>query len=92
MNITQVISLGVIMQTKECIGERLENAVDTVMNDIEKDISAAKGMGSITEDKYDEIVSQIDAIRDTNNRLKCMIESIPKSEVHPEEIVEEVMK
>ncbi len=78
------------MQNKECIGERLENAVDTVVNDIEKDISAAKGMGSITEDKYDEIVSQIDNIREVNNKLKCMIESIPKSEVHPEEIIEEI--
>lgn len=78
------------MQEKKCIGERLENAVDTVVSDIEKDISAAKGIGSITEDKFDEIVSQIESIREVNNKLKCMVESIPKSDVHPEEIMEEI--
>lgn len=78
------------MAEKKCIGERLENAVDTVVSDIEKDISAAKGIGSVTEDKYDEIMSQIDTIREVNNRLKCMIESIPKSDVHPEEIIGEM--
>ena len=78
------------MLTKACIGERLENAVDSVVDDIEKDISEARGIGSITEDKYDEIVNQIDAIKEINNKLKCMVESIPRSDVHPEEVVEEI--
>ncbi len=78
------------MVEKQCIGERLENAVDLVVNEIEKDISSAKGIGSITEDRFDEIISQIESIREVNNRLKCMVESIPKSDVHPEDIVDEM--
>lgn len=78
------------MVKKECVGERLENAIDNAVTEIEQKISAAKGIGSITEDKYDEIVSQIDAVRETNNRLKCIMENIPESEVHPEEIIKEL--
>ena len=78
------------MPIKECTGNETQNGVDTVLNEVEDLISTAKGKGVISEDKYDEIMNQAEDIREKNNRLKCMLSSIPPEGSTPESILQEV--
>lgn len=75
---------------KSCIGQNITNPVDEVLDSIEKDISVAAGKGLLSEDKYNEISDEIETIRNSNDVLKCLVESIPKEEVNVEDIVNEI--
>ncbi len=78
------------MPIKECTGLETTNEVDRVLDEIEDQISAAKGKGAISEDKYDEIVNQFSSMREMNNKLKCMLAAVPSDTTSPESILQEV--
>lgn len=78
------------MVVKPCVGEAITNDVDEILDLKEDYISTAKGTGRITEDKYDILVDSINEIRSINNKIKCILETIPQSEVSPESLVKEI--
>lgn len=78
------------MPRKECNGAEIKNHIDEILDEIEDTSSLAKGKGLLTEDKFDELMTQVEQIKASNNRMKCIIENVPKSEVEPEGIVEEM--
>lgn len=78
------------MPIKECTGFETTNEVDKVLDDIQDLISTAKGKGTISEDKYDEIMEQAETLRVGNNKLKCMLSAIPSETTSPESIINEV--
>lgn len=80
------------MNDKPCSGDNLTVETDAVLDNVLEAMSVAKGKGLLTEDKYDEAVEQADNIRKANSRLKCLIDSIPKEEVNPVSILEEVQE
>lgn len=78
------------MPIKECTGLETKNDVDTTLDQIEDQISIAKGKGTLSEDKYDEIMNQAETIRSYNNKLKCMLSDIPSEASNPSAIIDEV--
>ncbi len=75
---------------KECTGLETTNDVDKVLDEVEDLISTAKGKGAISEDKYDEIMVQTETLREGNNKLKCMLSTVPSETTSPETILQEV--
>lgn len=78
------------MPIKECTGLESTNEVDKVLDDVQDLISTAKGKGSITEDKYNDIIDMSEKMREVNNKLKCMLSAVPSETTSPESILEEV--
>lgn len=64
-----------------CAGDEMTSAVDDVLDKTEKYLSTAKGFGRLTEDKYDEAISQVEQIREANDKLKCIRDTIPSVSV-----------
>lgn len=78
------------MPRKECNGAEIKNHIDEILDEIEDTSSLSKGKGLLTEDKYDEIMSHVEGIKSLNNKMKCILDNVPHSEVEPEGIVEEM--
>lgn len=75
---------------KPCVGASITNEVDTVLDESEEKLNTDVGKGLITEDQHNEMVGQINSIRERNNTFKCMLQSIPESSsVEPSEIMGE---
>ncbi len=75
---------------KACNGASIVNEVDNALDETEEKLNTAAGKGLITEDQHDETIGQINSVREMNNKLKCMVASIPESgTASPEEIIED---
>lgn len=78
--------------TKECSGDDYTEATESTLDSMLEQAHIAKGKGQISEDNYDELVEKADIIRDANNRIKCIVDSLPKETVTPESIVSDIDK
>jgi len=78
------------MPIKPCVGEAITNDVDEILDLKEDYVATAKGTGRLTEDKFNSIMAGISEIRNINNRMKCILETVQESTVNPETIVEEI--
>lgn len=78
------------MPVKGCSGDDLTEATEIIVDETIEQMSVAKGKGLITEGQYDEVVEQANKIREANQRLKCIADSVPKEIVNPENIVSEI--
>lgn len=77
------------MLDKECSGDDFTKQTEEIAEQTLERISVEMGKKRITEDGYDSVVSQINAILDANKKLKCIIDSLPKESVSPEDIIKE---
>lgn len=78
--------------TKECFGGEQETAIDSLLDEIESKIAVAKGKSLITDDKHDEVISNVNEMREINSRLKCMVSDIPDEKVEPDDFIKEIDK
>lgn len=76
--------------TKDCTGDQYTEATEATLDSITEGSSIAKGKGQLSEDNYDELISQVATIREANNRIKCIIDNLPKETVTPESIISDV--
>lgn len=74
----------------ECAGGEQETEIDSLLNEIEEKISVAKGKNLITNDRHDEIITQVSDMREINSRLKCLVSEIPDEKVEPSDFLSEI--
>jgi hypothetical protein len=72
-----------------CSGDNSTAETESIVKQTINQMSIAKGKGLVTELQYDEIISQANSIILANERLKCIIDNIPKETVYLEEIIKE---
>jgi len=75
---------------KECTGDEFTETTETTLDSMLEQMSIAKGKGQISEDNYDEIVEKTNVIREANNRIKCLVDNLPKETVTAESIISDV--
>lgn len=75
---------------KGCSGDNFTESTDSTLDSMLEHASIAKGKGQLSEDKYDELVDYTNTIREANDKLKCIVDNLPKETVTPESIVSDI--
>jgi hypothetical protein len=75
---------------KGCSGDEATTATESTLDSTVEQMSIAKGKGQLSEDKYDEIITQVNTIREANDRIKCLVDTLPKESVTPESIIDDI--
>ncbi len=75
---------------EECSGDNYTEATESTLDSMLEQMSIAKGKGQISEDNYDELVEKANIIREANNKIKCIVDNLPKETVTPESIVSDI--
>jgi len=76
--------------TKGCSGDNFTESAESNLDSMLEQANIAKGKGQLSEDKYDELVEQANIIREANDKLKCIVDNLPKETVTPESIVSDI--
>ena len=76
--------------TKGCSGDNFTESAESNLDSMIEQASIAKGKGQLSEDKYDELVEQANIIREANDKLKCIVDNLPKETTTPESIISDV--
>ncbi len=76
--------------SKGCSGDNFTESAESNLDSMLEQASIAKGKGQLSEDKYDELVEQANIIREANDKLKCIVDNLPKETVTPESIVSDI--
>lgn len=75
---------------KGCSGNDDTLATESTLDLTVEQMSIAKGKGQLSEDSYDELISQVNTIREANDRIKCIVDTLPRETVTPESIVSDI--
>lgn len=75
---------------KGCSGDNFTELAESNLDSMLEMMSISKGKGQLSEDKYDEFVEQAGIIREANDKLKCIVDNLPKETVTPESIVSDI--
>lgn len=76
--------------SEECNGNDSTEATESTLDSMLEQAHIAKGKGQLSEDSYDELVIQAKTIREANNRIKCIVDTLPRETVTPESIISDV--
>lgn len=75
-----------------CVGDESTEATDSTLDYIVEKAILDKAKGRISEGNFDDLADQVNVIRGANDKLKCLIDNLPKETVSPESILSEVDK
>ena len=74
----------------ECTGNEFTQNTESSLDVMIEKAHIIKGKAQISEDAYNELMSVSDILRESNNKLKCILDTLPRESVTPETIMDDV--